>query len=524
MQSNKIYKSFSMKSKKSLIILLSWIIFASPSIIAQDVVKLTTSKAAGETVNLQLNQLRKGATIDWGDGTAVSISPTDDDLLTITGSVQGEGNITLSTSSKIRTFICSNNSLTSLDVSGATNLLSLYCQDNELTTLDVSKCTKLTDLNCARNQISKIKITASTNPTLENINIAANGLSSNTGSGTGFTLANTDLQHIDISDNNFSSVTFNTKNKNIDEFKCRNNNIKKLSLSVPTDLTTLLADGNQISSLTLNADGLPSLRYIFIDDNNLTGIDLSASTELQYLSVANNALTTMTLPSRKKLYAISCANNNLTGASLPTTNYKPTNFSYLPQDLIIDISSKLKKSDAGSYYITLCPSYNDRNEEDYLLDLTDWAKDTDGNRVTFGFYGCNGTDDYAELTKASTSNKEGDYFPLSTNANFGKISFLKNFDHVYITLTAKSYPDLVSQTTGFKVTDSTTGISQINTVDGLQISSSLGMLHLTSDKATSVSIYSIEGKLTWKGIIDDSPVSVQLPEGVYLVNGHKVIL
>jgi len=492
--------------------------------LAQDVVKLTTGKAAGEKVTLQLNQLSRGATVDWGDGTSVAVSATDDDLLTVQGTVQGSGVITVSSNSKIRTLVCSGNSLTALDVSGAPNLLSLYCQDNELTALDISGCAKLTDLNCARNQIAKIKVTASTNPLLENINVSGNGMSSTTGSGTTFSLGNESLQHIDISNNSFSTISFNSKNKNVDVLKCSNNNVKRLSLSIPSNISVVMANGNNISTFTLNADGAPQLRQLFLDGNSIKSLDLSESSDIQYLSVADNALTKMTLPSKKKFYAISCANNNLTGASLPTTNYKPANFSYLPQDLTVDISSKLKKSSTGSYYLTLCPSYNDRLEDDYQLDLSDWAKDTDGSRVTLAFYGANGTEDFAELEKASTSNKEGDYFPQTTSANYGKASFLKSFDHVYVTLTAKSYPDLVSQTTGFKVTDSTTGIGQASVSERLAVSASQGVLRLSSQEGVFVRVFSTEGKLVWQGHVEGAPVEMQLSKGVYVVNGQKVVL
>jgi len=345
-----------MKRKKLLVFMMSLAVSVFVPALAQDVVKLTTGKAAGEKVTLQLNQLSRGATVDWGDGTSVAVSATDDDLLTVQGVVQGNGVITVSSNSKIRTLICSGNSLTALDVSGAPNLLSLYCQDNELAALDISGCPKLTDLNCARNQIAKIKVTASTNPLLENINVSGNGMSSTTGSGTTFSLGNESLQHIDISNNSFSTISFNSKNKNVDVLKCSNNNVKRLSLSIPSDISVVMANGNSISTFTLNADGAPQLRQLFLDGNSIKSLDLSESSDLQYLSVAGDALTKMTLPSKKKLYAISCANNNLTGASLPTTNYKPANFSYLPQNLTVDISSKLKKSSAGGYYLTLCPS------------------------------------------------------------------------------------------------------------------------------------------------------------------------
>ena len=50
---------------------------------------------------------------------------------------------------------CSENQLTSLDVSNCTALTSLFCFDSQLTSLDVSGCTSLTTLYCFGNQIKR---------------------------------------------------------------------------------------------------------------------------------------------------------------------------------------------------------------------------------------------------------------------------------------------------------------------------------------------------------------------------------
>ena len=48
---------------------------------------------------------------------------------------------------------CSNNQLSSLNVSANTKLTSLECYNNQLTKLDLSANTKLTELSCYRNKI-----------------------------------------------------------------------------------------------------------------------------------------------------------------------------------------------------------------------------------------------------------------------------------------------------------------------------------------------------------------------------------
>ena len=57
---------------------------------------------------------------------------------------------------------CSNNSLTSLDVSGCTALTGLGCGYNQLTSLDVSGCTALTELGCSDNSLTSLDVSGCT--------------------------------------------------------------------------------------------------------------------------------------------------------------------------------------------------------------------------------------------------------------------------------------------------------------------------------------------------------------------------
>lgn len=52
-----------MKKNKLFVSLLASGMLAVSPLMAQDVVKLTTSKAAGESVTLKLNQFKHGATV-----------------------------------------------------------------------------------------------------------------------------------------------------------------------------------------------------------------------------------------------------------------------------------------------------------------------------------------------------------------------------------------------------------------------------------------------------------------------------
>ncbi len=57
---------------------------------------------------------------------------------------------------------CSNNQLTSLDVSRCTALTSLSCYENQLTSLNVSGCTALTDISCYNNKLTSLDVSSCT--------------------------------------------------------------------------------------------------------------------------------------------------------------------------------------------------------------------------------------------------------------------------------------------------------------------------------------------------------------------------
>ena len=53
---------------------------------------------------------------------------------------------------------CSENQLTSLDVSQNSALIGLWCYSNQLTSLDVSGCTALTRLDCQTNRLTSLDV------------------------------------------------------------------------------------------------------------------------------------------------------------------------------------------------------------------------------------------------------------------------------------------------------------------------------------------------------------------------------
>ena len=137
--------------------------------------------------------------------------------------------------------ICDNNSLTSLDVSKNTALTSLYCSNNQLTFLDVSKNTALTSLDCDKNQLASIDLSS-----------------------------NTALRGFYCRENNLTSLDV-SKNTALTSLYCSNNQLTSLNLSHCVYLWDLLCENNQLTSL--NVVGC-RLGYFNCSNNRLTVLDL----------------------------------------------------------------------------------------------------------------------------------------------------------------------------------------------------------------------------------------------------------
>ena len=53
---------------------------------------------------------------------------------------------------------CSENQLSTLELSGCSDLVQLYCSSNQLSTLDLSGCSDLVRLSCSNNQLSTLDL------------------------------------------------------------------------------------------------------------------------------------------------------------------------------------------------------------------------------------------------------------------------------------------------------------------------------------------------------------------------------
>ena len=158
---------------------------------------------------------------------------------------------------------CSNNELTSLDLSNNLALAQLICRTNQLTNLNISGCTLLEDLVCYSNQLTSLDI--SDCPKLKYLNCG----DFNVG-GQGNKLTNLDVS-------NLIALTY---------LICENNQLNNLNVSGCTSLVDLHCSRNRLTSLDVS--GCDALEVLSCSSNQLTSLDVSNNTALEELSIGEN--------------------------------------------------------------------------------------------------------------------------------------------------------------------------------------------------------------------------------------------
>lgn len=145
----------------------------------------------------------------------------------------------------LTTLSCEHNGLKELNLEDNESLTKLYCSDNQLTTLDVSKNVKLRILQCANNGMEKLNLGDITQ--LTSLQCEYNNLT-----------------ELDVS-----------KNPYLEELQCRENKLRRVVIGNKYRLTGLYLQGNQLTSLDLsgttreiwNLDNLWQLCAIDVDED-----------------------------------------------------------------------------------------------------------------------------------------------------------------------------------------------------------------------------------------------------------------
>lgn len=279
----------------------------------------------------------------------------------------------------------STNNISSINLSKNTKLLSLNLRNNYLTEIDLSKNKNLTEVFLQNNNISNLNVEGLENLTkimatnqsivLDDIivkdfaltyknNVLLNGnlvdINSISNSGT-YSVPNVSWSNLSKLLNNVSyrfdetitegvssadsksfsgkvtlNITFEQtgqENDNvIPDINLKNAINKQLGRSNDNDvtvgdmkmLTTLYATGIEISNTTGLEHGT-NIKYLYLDQNNISQIDLSKLTKLEALDLSSNNLTDIDLSNNLNLNSLSLSYNNISSLDLDSN----INISYL---------------------------------------------------------------------------------------------------------------------------------------------------------------------------------------------------
>ena len=102
------------------------------------------------------------AAVDWGDGKTETVALSEK-WTNFSHSYSGSAKYTITvTGESITGFGCSDNQISSVDISNYPALTIFGCYNNEITSLDVSKNTALTELHCHNNQLTSLDLSNNT--------------------------------------------------------------------------------------------------------------------------------------------------------------------------------------------------------------------------------------------------------------------------------------------------------------------------------------------------------------------------
>ncbi len=436
-------------------------------------ITFTSDKAVGEKLTVYLKTENSSDTVfvDWGDGTLVEYTvtddPSDDELPSLSAPIAGTGEIKFYSTSGIVDFRCGNNQITSLDAGNCPSLADLSCSNNSLTQLDLSGSTALVMLTCENNPLTDLDITDC--PELTNVLCSHNQLTELDFTGC------TKFESLQCDDNQLRAIDV-TDCPELVALRCKENQLEKLDISANSKLEYLDCSDNNLSEIIM--PGNPELSTVLCNNNKLTELDISGFPKLEYFECNDNLLEKLTVSDCPELFRIYCFNNQLTeldASDLPKLmDFHCYNNKLRTLDLtgssaveiVLCINNQLTEldlSDCPNIGLFACQENSLRfstidliAEPEYLMThpqakvtipaetaalsgVVDLSSEYDiyGNTTVYTWY------DAADDSVVTPKTAEGGKFTFDASA-VGK--------SLYCTMTNAYYPDLTLETTETKIT------------------------------------------------------------------------
>ncbi len=181
-------------------------------------------------------------------------------------------------------------------------LEKIYCSNNQLTSLDLSNCQKLKDVDCSNNQLTSLNVSFTYYGRLD---CSHNQLSS-------LDLRNSSIEYLHCEDNQLTTLDFNSSV--LYNLYCSNNQLTSLNLKDASRLNYLDCSDNQLPSLDLSNNH--RLFQLECSNNQLKSLDVDNKTNLYQLYCGNNSLTSLNVNGCTKLSLLNCKSNHLTSLNV----------------------------------------------------------------------------------------------------------------------------------------------------------------------------------------------------------------
>jgi hypothetical protein len=228
----------------------------------------------------------------------------------------------LSSATNLQTLIAEFSGMPSIDVSNHASLTSLKAKQSSLVSLNVSGCSLLNNIDVTMCPMTTIDVSGLTNlvtlqcngdyvTVLNSINLTGctslHDLSCNSRFLAAIDLSGlTGLSTLSLEDNALTTLDL-TGAPNLTTANCGMNNLTAMDLTGMTQLTNFNCYSNQIANLNLGA--LPNFTTLDCNTNLLTNLDVTGMTGLTSIAAYGNLFTTVDVNSCPNLYAISCGMN-----------------------------------------------------------------------------------------------------------------------------------------------------------------------------------------------------------------------
>ncbi|KLT70393.1 leucine-rich repeat domain-containing protein [Flavobacterium sp. ABG] len=213
--------------------------------------------------------------------------------------------LNLSTQAHITEIICHHNYLTSIVVKDQNPISKLICYSNEFSTLNLDNFLKIKELNCSGNRLTSLDL--NNLKELVTLDLGYNKIAS-------IELDNlSNLRTLILESNLFTNIYF-PNNPKLTSLYFSYNQVKNVNIKNLTELEYLYCGNNSISNLDLENNKL--LSSLSFEVNKLTSIDLSNQNLLIHLNCSSNTLASLDLSNQKSLLSLDCSYNKITFLNL----------------------------------------------------------------------------------------------------------------------------------------------------------------------------------------------------------------